>query len=145
MIKLGLYSLMLKNNSAYKFALCIVVVICSSCSHTSTYRMYSPSNYIDYRFVMRRINLFHHDKKKLNPLASSYRKYWGQVIYSRCKNAPSDSEYLSMLSQCNDFYSMFKAIGRMINEQDISQNSSFGPVLFPDRLRWVQMPICENT
>lgn len=98
---------------------------------------YEPRNYRDYTFRIREYKF-----QPSSPLVSSYRHYWGKVIFSECKNLPSDSAYIILTDKnvCNRSGTLFQTVGRLLQEHDLDMISAHGPIVVENRAVWIDFP-----
>lgn len=136
---------MIKNHQIFLISFSIYALLVSSCSHLPD--IYQPSNYKDYKYRLNRI--YHRSHAKL-PIKSNennagilylYRNS-GNLLYSQCKNLPSDSHYLklSIASGCSPIKSLYLASARTLKEHDLPISANHPPILVGERLGWVQFP-----
>ena len=79
-------------------------------------------------------------------LVSAYRSF-GELLYSECRNFPSDSTFLTLLHQqknCDTSWSLPQAVSRLLREGDIARIPGYQPIPYQGRLRWVDFPtVCH--
>lgn len=65
-----------------------------------------------------------------------------RLLYSKCRNYPSDSHYLTLLldSGCSPWTALFRASGRTLREHDLAIFQQRIPVYYAGRLVWLDMP-----
>lgn len=106
---------------------------------------YQPRNFIDYN---RRIGHSKSFRSDIAPTVGAYRSL-GDVLYSHCKNAPSDSEYLNLLTAggpCTGGSSIILAFARVLREDNLASIMPSQPIRFADQLQWIDIPPqCNET
>ena len=79
-------------------------------------------------------------------LVTAYRSL-GKVMFSECRNFPSDSTFLTLMHQqktCNTFWSLPQAVSRLLREGDIARIPGYQPIPYQGRLTWVDFPaVCR--
>lgn len=104
--------------------------------------VHQPENYRDYLYFKRRFFDGAVIQKHEVSLVKGYRSL-GAILFSRCKNIPSDSEYVMMLEAYPNCYggaSLARGIARTLWEHDRSDISPRDPINVHGRLRWVDVP-----
>lgn len=79
-------------------------------------------------------------------LVSAYRSL-GKVMFSECRNYPSDSTFLTLVQQhksCETVWSLPQAVSRLLREGDIARIPGYLPLPYQGRLTWVDFPaVCR--
>ncbi len=125
----------------------LIGFLTTGCVHPAWFESarYQPRNLIDYN---RRIGHSKSSSSATAPTVSAYRSL-GDVLYSHCKNAPSDSEYLNLLTAggpCTGGSSIILAFARVLREDNLASIMPSQPIRFADQLRWIDIPPqCNET
>jgi hypothetical protein len=79
-------------------------------------------------------------------VVSDYRSL-GAIMFSECRNFPSDSTFLTLMQQqktCDTFWSLPQAVSRLLREGDIARIPGYQPIPHQGRLTWVDFPaVCR--
>lgn len=128
---------------AFRFAFLVLAVYCAACQMVGplTTQPFAPTNQADYEF-----RASHVSADRTVGLVSVYRQSLGSVLYSACKNAPSDSQYLKMASfgSCSEAEALIASVGRLLREHDLGVIAPKRAILLDGRLRWIDFPsVCR--
>lgn len=100
--------------------------------------VYSPNNIRDYAYLNKSNN------SGVRSNAGIVEAYSGlkTVLYSECKNLPSDSAYLRLVSNsdCGGKKAIFLAMARVLREHDLPRVSPHPPLSQHNRLFWPDLP-----
>ena len=137
-----------KNKNRNLVTLSIISLFLCSCSldvESYTVRDFHPLNLSSYKYYLKSNNLTLNNPINSGGFNSIYQAKIGSVFYSKCKNAPSDSEYLNHLSyaNCNSYLSLARAVGRMVKENDLYYSHPNKPIILNNSLVWVDLTHCN--
>lgn len=79
-------------------------------------------------------------------LVDTYRSM-NKILFSECKNAPSDSSYYKILMTrelCHKSYALYLSYARVLWEHDLGKISSRQAIPINERLRWIHVPTTCN-
>jgi len=138
-----------KNKKRVNVYISIISLLLCGCTldvESYTVRDFNPLNLSSYKYYLISNNLtLYSDVKKSGDFNSIYQDKIGSVIFSKCRNAPSDSEYLNLLSykNCNSYVSLSRAVGRMVKENDLYYSHPNKPINYNNSLVWVDLTHCN--
>lgn len=71
-----------------------------------------------------------------------YSNVLSPMVFSQCKNVPSDSRYLGALhaNNCSPLLSLVESVARLLREHDLASTSKHQPFLMGDHLVWPDNP-----
>lgn len=101
--------------------------------------VYAPKNQKDY--LWRLSSYAKNSSIGVSPLITTYRQNWGRILYSECKNVPSDSSYYVIHAQrgCSPIPLFLRTVGRLLREHELYFAASEPPILWNGRLVWVDL------
>jgi hypothetical protein len=128
------------NELVFRLVVCLLLEGCISGPFVAPF--HQPSNYRDYEALRFTLRSNQQSAFKQFNIVKAYQTLGG-VLYSKCKNLPSDSEYVEMLAdnaECVDLPPIFWGVARTLWEQDRSVISPNTPFIVNGNLRWVDVP-----
>ena len=138
-----------KNKKRLSIYISIIFLLLCGCIldvETYTVRDFHPPNLSSYEYYLKsnNLNLYSNDKNS-GIFNSFYQANMGSVFFSKCSNAPSDSEYLNFLAyeNCNTYLSLARAVGRMLKENDLYNSHPNRPLIYNNGLVWVDLTHCN--
>jgi|TARA_B110000881_G_C18572767_1_gene516628 hypothetical protein len=138
-----------KNRNRLSIYISIILLLLCGCTldvESYTVRDFHPHNLSSYKYYLKSNNLTLNSNLKNNgDFNSIYQANMGSVFFSKCRNAPSDSEYLNLLSNenCNSYVSLARAVGRMVKENDLYYSHPNKPIIYNNSLVWVDLTHCN--
>lgn len=79
-------------------------------------------------------------------LVAAYRSF-GKILFSECRNFPSDSTFLTMIHQqktCDTPWALPQAVSRLLREGDLAKIPGYQPIPYQGHLTWVDFPaVCR--
>lgn len=120
------------------FALLLPSVSCTSLSGRLVSRPFEPSN----RIAFKTKTLKFAQGSDKGPFLSTYSNLISPLVFSQCKNAPSDSRYLGALyaNNCSPLLSLVESVARVLREHDLAFVSKHSPFSLGDHLVWPDNP-----
>ncbi len=103
---------------------------------------FQPKNQRDYQYIiMLEKQPLRSKFQNKGTLTSFYQNFISnnKLVYSECKNAPSDSEYINFLHKSAKTFALLIALSRMLREHDLPYIHLHNPIIMNGHLKWVNL------